>query len=227
MPLSPLVERADPFTPRRPARSPSLAVERHPAAAAPRYGASHRRKRPSVAEQVRKTGAPASSALAKLIRDNQDIELLHPDELNDGYPTPLWLRVVWRKQHPEIAMPATNPGAAYPETLSPIYRRMVANPDQPWGPKAKPLLSRKLGFIAASTAAVLSGVACIAALFEPQWLELLFGKAPDGGDGSLETLIGAALSLAACVFFGLLAWRERRRGRREAAARAVIVKDLA
>jgi hypothetical protein len=28
------------------------------------------------------------------------------------------------------------------------------------------------------------------------------------------------------VFFGLLAWRERRRGRREAAARAVIVKDL-
>jgi hypothetical protein len=227
MPLSPLVERAVPLTPRRPPRSPFRAVERHPAAAASRYRGDHPRKRPTVAEQVRKTGAPASSALAKLIRDNQDIELLHPDELNDGYPTPLWLRVVWRKQHPEIAMPARNAGAAYPETLAPIYRRMVANPDQPWGPKERPLLSSRKGFIAALIAAVLSGVACLATLIEPQWFELLFQKAPDGGDGRLETLVAVVVSLAACLFFGLLAWRERRRGQREEAARAVIVKDLA
>ena len=188
MPLSSPVDRALPLPPARPARS----------------------KRPTVAEQVRKTGAPASSALAKLIRDNQDIELLHPDELNDGYPTPLWLRVVWRKQHPEIAMPVANTGAAYPETLSQIYRRMVANPEQPWGPTAKPLVSSKAGYVAALSAAVLSGVACIAALIEPRRPGLV-----------------VAVSLAACLCFGLLAWRERRRGRREAAARAVIVKDLA
>ena len=95
-------------------------------------------KRPTVAEQIKKTGAPPNSALAKLIRENQDFERLHPEELNDSHPTPLWLRVAWRKQHPEIPMPATNPGAAYPELLSQIYKRMVANPDQPWGPNAKP-----------------------------------------------------------------------------------------
>jgi hypothetical protein len=95
-------------------------------------------KRPSVAEQVRKTGAPENSALAKLIRENQDFELLHPEELADAYPIPLWLRVAWRKQHPEIPMPAKNPGAAYPEILSQILKRMVANPHQAWGPNAKP-----------------------------------------------------------------------------------------
>ena len=95
-------------------------------------------KRPTVADQIKQTGARPTSALAKLIRENQDIELLHPDELADTYPAPLWLRVAWRKQHPEIAMPAKNPGAAYPEVLSQIYKRMVANPDQPWGPNATP-----------------------------------------------------------------------------------------
>jgi hypothetical protein len=95
-------------------------------------------ERATVAEQIKNTGAPANSALAKLISENQDTGLLHPDELNDDYPTPLWLRVLWRKQHPEIPMPAKNPGAAYPEILSQIYKRMVANPDQVWGPNATP-----------------------------------------------------------------------------------------
>ena len=95
-------------------------------------------KRPSVAEQIKKTGAPENSALAKLIRENQDFEVLHPEELADSYPLPLWLRVAWRKQHPEIAMPAKNPGAAYPEVLSQILKRMVAFPDKPWGASGKP-----------------------------------------------------------------------------------------
>jgi hypothetical protein len=93
-------------------------------------------KRPTVAEQIKKAGVPATSALAKLISENQDLELLHPDELNDEYPAPLWLRVAWRKQNPQVPMPSRNPGAAYPEILSQIYKRMVANPDQPWGPNA-------------------------------------------------------------------------------------------
>ena len=95
-------------------------------------------KRPSVAEQVRKAGAPENSALAKLIRENQDVELLHPDELEDDYPLPLWLRVAWRKQHPEVQMPAKNAGAAYPEVLSQILKRMVAFPDRPWGASGEP-----------------------------------------------------------------------------------------
>jgi len=88
------------------------------------------------------------------------------------------------------------------------------------------LLSSRKRYLAALDAALLSGVACIATLIEPRWLELLLGKSPDGRDGSLETIIAVAVaaSLGACVLFGLLAWRERRR---EAAIRAVIVKDLA
>lgn len=73
-------------------------------------------------------------------------------------------------------------------------------------------------FVAAMLAACLSGVACIATLVEPQWFELLFDEAPDGGDGSLETIIAAVVSVAACVVFALLARREWRRDLRDAAA---------
>jgi hypothetical protein len=91
---------------------------------------------PSIEEQLERATAPKGSALEKVIRENQDFALLAPEELTDNYPIPLWLRVFWRKQHPEIPMPAKNPGAAYPEVLSQIYRRMVANPNQAWGPGA-------------------------------------------------------------------------------------------
>lgn len=93
-------------------------------------------KTPTVEEQIESAQAPKGSALEELIRANQDFELLHPDEFEDDYPIPLWLRVLWRKEHPEVEMPAKNPGAAYPEVLSQAYRRMVANPDDARGPDA-------------------------------------------------------------------------------------------
>lgn len=91
---------------------------------------------PSIDNQLEQAKAPKGSALEKTIRENQNFELLAPEELADDYPIPLWLRVAWRKQHPEIPMPAKNPGAAYPEVLSQIYKRMVANPLVHWGPGA-------------------------------------------------------------------------------------------
>lgn len=91
-------------------------------------------RRPTIQEQIRSANAPRRSALENLIRANQDFDLLHPDEFDDEYPIPLWLRVAWRKQHPDVQMPAKNPGAAYPEVLSQVYRRMVANPHDRWGP---------------------------------------------------------------------------------------------
>jgi hypothetical protein len=94
------------------------------------------KKRPTVNDQIRQTGAPSGSELEKMIRENQDFDLLAPEELDDAYPIPLWLRVAYRKQHPEIVFPAKNPGGAYPEVLSQVYRRMVANPNEPWGGKA-------------------------------------------------------------------------------------------
>lgn len=91
------------------------------------------KKAPSVASQIRDAKAPKGSRLETLIRENQNFELLAPSEMDDDYPLPLWLRVLWRKQHPEIEMPEKNPGAAYPEVLSQILKRMIANPDVPWG----------------------------------------------------------------------------------------------
>jgi hypothetical protein len=89
-------------------------------------------KRPSVTEQIRSARAPSGSVLEQVIRDNQDFDLLAPEELDDDYPLPLWLRVVYRKEHPEIPFPDKNPGAAYPEVLSQLHRRMIANPNAGW-----------------------------------------------------------------------------------------------
>lgn len=92
-----------------------------------------RKARPSLDAQLQQAKAPKGSKLEAIIRENQDTELLAPEELDDKFPYPLWLRVWWRKQHPEVQMPATNPGGAYPEVLSQLHKRMTANPELPWG----------------------------------------------------------------------------------------------
>jgi hypothetical protein len=90
------------------------------------------KKQPSVASQVRDARAPKGSVLEKMIRENQQFDMLAPEEVDDDYSPPLWLRVAYRKQHPEITFPEKNPGAVYPEVLSQVYQRMIANPDGPW-----------------------------------------------------------------------------------------------
>lgn len=79
-------------------------------------------------------------------------------------------------------------------------------------------MSSRKRFLAALLAALASGGACIATLIEPQWFELLFDESPDGGDGSLETIVALAVSLGACLVFSALARREWRGARRPAAA---------
>ena len=87
--------------------------------------------------------------------------------------------------------------------------------------------NHRLRLAIATLLALCSAVACVATLIEPQWFELLFDEAPDGGDGSLETIIAVAVSLVACVLFALLARREWRRGRRDAVASPGVAKDRA
>jgi len=79
-------------------------------------------------------------------------------------------------------------------------------------------MSHRMRFAAALSAACLSAVACIATLIEPQWFELLFDESPDGGDGSLETIVAVAVSLVACLIFAWLARREWHRARADATA---------
>jgi hypothetical protein len=94
--------------------------------------AQSERTRPSLQAQLSAAKAPAGSALAKLIENNQDFDLLDPQELHDDVPLPLWLRVHWRKAHPETPHPNINPGAGYPDVLYDIHARMLAHPDMPW-----------------------------------------------------------------------------------------------
>lgn len=77
-------------------------------------------------------------------------------------------------------------------------------------------------FAAHLAAAAASALTCIATLIEPQWFELLFDSAPDGGDGTLETWVTVGVSATAFVAFAWLARRDWRRSRivRAAASQA-------
>jgi hypothetical protein len=58
--------------------------------------------------------------------------------------------------------------------------------------------------------AVLTGVLFVVTLITREWIELLFGVDPDGGDGSLEWAIVAVLAVLT-VAFAALARAEWRR----------------
>jgi len=88
---------------------------------------SRERGWPSVEEQLRADKVTPGSALEQLIRANQDTDLLDPKEAHDGMQLPVWLRVYWRKQHPEPEV-----SAAYPAALFRMYSWMRAHHDLPW-----------------------------------------------------------------------------------------------
>ena len=56
---------------------------------------------PSLDEQLAKAKAKKGSALEKLIKDNQDFSKLRDDEADQRAGVPPWLKVFWRKGHPE------------------------------------------------------------------------------------------------------------------------------
>ena len=93
---------------------------------------------PSVEHQLREVDATPDSALEQLIKDNQDVHLLQPEEAHDDYGLPLWLRVYWRKNHPDVQHPSINPGAGYPDVLYTIYEWVLTHQDLPWGSPTDP-----------------------------------------------------------------------------------------
>jgi hypothetical protein len=60
--------------------------------------------------------------------------------------------------------------------------------------------------------AVLSGVAFLMSLLVPEWIELLTGASPDGGDGGAEWGFSIVL-LIGTLLFTLAARRDRRAAR--------------
>jgi hypothetical protein len=84
---------------------------------------------PTLDQQLTADTVPAGSALSRLIAANQDFSILRPEEAKDKIRIPLWLRVVWRKAHPEQAYPGDDPTGGYPLVLKEAYEWMLSHPD--------------------------------------------------------------------------------------------------
>jgi len=90
---------------------------------------------PSIEEQLAEAqGQPmnrlAGTELERFIRANQDFEMLPPEEAaNTKIDLPPWLRVAWRKAHPEMEYRTDDPTGGYPLALELLHEWMVTHPD--------------------------------------------------------------------------------------------------
>jgi hypothetical protein len=99
-------------------------------AASPRRPGGSRRRFPRVEDQLRAARVEYGSRLEQLVRDNQDIDLLRPEESeDDGIDIPLWLRVHYRKNHPELTPAPAGAVGDYPEALENLHEWMKMHQD--------------------------------------------------------------------------------------------------
>lgn len=87
------------------------------------------RQWPSVERQLAKDRIRPGSNLEGLVYANQDFDMLRPDEMNDKIGIPPWLRVVWRKAHPELTYSADDPTGGYPRVLHEVHEWMLHHQD--------------------------------------------------------------------------------------------------
>ena len=89
--------------------------------------AASRLEWPTVQEQLVKDRVQPGSALERLILDNQDFSMLNPQEFNDHIRIPLWLRVLYRKNHPDDRFSPTDPTGGYPLVLHEAWEWMTTH----------------------------------------------------------------------------------------------------
>jgi membrane-bound inhibitor of C-type lysozyme len=82
---------------------------------------------PSIDQQLAQDRVISGSALDKLIRENQEFHLLGAKELHDKLRIPLWLRIYWRKAHPEHQYAADDPTGGYPRALRDLHAWMITH----------------------------------------------------------------------------------------------------
>ena|SRR5437899_5829301 len=88
----------------------------------------------SLQQQLEEAKVVHGSRLEQLIRENQDFHLLDKREApDDRLRLPLWLRVHWRKNHPEMAYSAKDPTCGYPRALRDLYAWLLSHQDLPAG----------------------------------------------------------------------------------------------
>src|SRR5258708_6817664 len=92
---------------------------------------------PPLDEQLKAAHAKPNSALDKLIRENQDFSKLKDRDANDKIVPP-WLKVYWRKGHPEANYDnADDPTGGYPLVLKEVLEWMMTHQDfKPGQPEA-------------------------------------------------------------------------------------------
>ena len=82
---------------------------------------------PSLEAQLADAGAIHGSALEQLIKSSQDFHMLRPEEAHDNLPLPPWLRVHWRKHHPDADY--SGPSGGYPLVLHELHGWMLRHQD--------------------------------------------------------------------------------------------------
>jgi Bacterial pre-peptidase C-terminal domain len=91
--------------------------------------AASNKKFPTLDEQLKGAHAKKGSALEKLIRDNQDFTKLKDKDADDKIVPP-WLKVYWRKGHPEANYDNdVDPTGGYPLVLKEVFEWMVTHQD--------------------------------------------------------------------------------------------------
>ncbi len=114
------------------------------------WAAPGRQGPPTLTEQLAVDQIRPGTALAQLVRTNQDFALLRADELVDGRRLPLWLRVWWRKGHPGAVYAADDPTGGYPHVLKEIHQWMLTHQDlEPGKPGAEELAGADKASVAA------------------------------------------------------------------------------
>jgi hypothetical protein len=83
----------------------------------------------TLEQQLAASKVIPGSALERLIRDNQQLEMLRPEEIDDRLGLPPWLRVHWRKLHPDGKY--FGPSGGYPLVLERLFDWMIAHQDLP------------------------------------------------------------------------------------------------
>ena len=86
-------------------------------------------KWPTVERQLEQDGIVVGSALEGLVYKNQEFEMLYPSEFDDKIGIAPWLRVLWRKSHPELEYSQKDPTGGYPRVLHEVQEWMLHHQD--------------------------------------------------------------------------------------------------
>jgi uncharacterized membrane protein len=89
---------------------------------------------PSVQEQLLQGHVIPGSALERLILENQDFSILRAAEASDALRIPLFLRVLYHKNHPHDQYSPHDPTGGYPLVLNEVWEWMLYHQDLKPGP---------------------------------------------------------------------------------------------